>query len=886
MKLSGFEIRKEMKEQNKKKSDKFYKPPALASWILNRIAGNVENSSLIGDLEEEYNIRAVKSGKAKARLWYYFHVIKAAVPLIHYSILWSYAMVKNYIKIAFRNMKRQKVYTLINISGLAIGMACCLLAFLYVSHELSYDDFHRDADRIYRAGQFAKMGDSEFDMSWVPGPLITILREEFEEIESASRIGNSLTRYIEHNNIIQEEEKFIFAENDIFDVLTIGFIHGSSLNAITEPNTMVITEAIALKYFGETNCIGKILKVNDEDFRITGIVQDPPLNTHLKYNFIASMQSNNIKPEEMTDWLYAYTLGYIKLKPGINALLFENRIKKIAHDRAGEYLKEKNFSITVNIQPVKDIHLYSNSLYEYETPGNISHVYFISIIGILILFIACLNFINLSTACSSKRAREVGMRKVAGAQRSKLVHQFLCESTTLAGIGFILSIITAVLMLPVFSNIVDRQFAANDLFRINVLTAGILLVIFIGILAGSYPAFFLSRFKPVVILSNRLTAGRHRTVLKRAFVVFQFTATVILIICTIVVFEQISFMKNANPGFDKNRKIVISADFGDKNHEMVKSEFLSFSGIRNASASSGIPGLGTNMNLCWRKENENEKFYMTYLSVDHDFIPDYRIPVLSGRTFNRNISTDIQNSIIINEEAVKVFGFKSTGESIGKTVVLGGRPANTTCTVIGVVKNFHYRGFQNRIDPLVMVYVPERFRRITLTINPENIERSIAFIENKWNELKLGRVFSYNFVDRVFDRFYKTEDKVFNIFTIFACIALFLSSLGLFSLSAFSIERRIKEIGIRKVCGASISKIMTLLSKDFLLLLLISNIIAWPAAYYFANRWIRNFAYRIDIEYSFFVIACILVIVIAMLTMSFHTIKAATSNPVESLRNE
>jgi putative ABC transport system permease protein len=730
------------------------------------------------------------------------------------------------------------------------------------------------------------MGDSEFDMSWVPGPMITILKEEYEEIESAARLGNSLTRFIEHNNKIQEEEKFIFAENDIFDVLTINFIHGSSRNAITEPNTMVVTREIALKYFGETDCIGNVLKVNEEDFRITGVVQNPPSNTHLKYNFIASMQSNNIKPEEMTDWLYAYTLGYIKLKPGINTDFFENRIKNIAQERAGEYLKENNFSITINIQPVKDLHIYSNKLYEYETPGNILHVYFISIIGFLILIIACLNFINLSTAFASKRTKEVGMRKVVGAQRSKLVHQFLCESVILAGIGFLLSMIIAVFALPVFCNIVDRQFNINDLFQLKVIFAGIILILFIGTAAGSYPAFFLSRFRPVIILSNRITSVKQKAVLKRAFVIFQFTVSVILIICTKVVFEQISFMKNTDTGFNKDQKLVISAEYRNDNYEMIKSEFLKFSGISGASASSGIPGLGYNMNQCWLKNNENEKFYMIYLSVDHDFISEYRIPVVSGRAFDKNISTDIHNTVIINEEASKIFGFSSPDESIGETIVLGGRRSNSTCTVIGVLKDFHYRGFQNRIEPLVMVYFPERFRKITLTVNPGDLDGTISLIKNKWNELKLGRVFSYNFVDRVFDRFYKAEDKVFNIFTVFAVIAVFLSCLGLFSLSSFSAESRTKEIGIRKAFGASISKIMTMLSKEFLLLLILSNILAWPAAYYFMNKWLQNFAYRIEIEYSYFITAGIAVLLIALLTMSFQTIKAATANPVDSLRNE
>jgi len=787
-------------------------------------------------------------------------------------------MFKNYLKIAFRNIRKYKGYSFINIASLAIGIACCMLIIFHVGFELSYDNYHKDADRIYRIGLDRNLPGEKNICAMVGYPLAAHLKKNLPQVEYAGRIQR-------RNVLIKKEDKvfyennFFYADNDIFNIFTIPFIRGNAEQALINPGTIVISQSMANKYFGEEDPLGRMLTVDSNDFQITGIVKDPPSNTHFKYSFITSLNDSSLPERIRNSWTASMVYTYLKLVPNTNNSDFARMMNKVLEGHID--------SETLNffLQPVKDIHLHSHLLAELEPPGNPFYLYIFSTIAVLILMIASINFINLSTARSANRAKEIGIRKVVGAVRNQLINQFIGESLFTT----ILSVITAFLIvdlsLPFFNRLVDIQFTVSDFFKLEIFISLICIILFSGIIAGSYPAIFLSAFKPALILKGKLRLGTKRSTLRKIMVIGQFTISIILVISTIASYKQLRFMKNEKLGFSKEQKLIIPVQRGadiSENYETVKSEFLKHFRITGATVSGGIPGrIQTSETYRLFNETEDKGQQMKTLFVDRDFIPEYGIELAAGRLFFKETNSLRETEFLINETAVRALGLHSPQDAIGKRLVgwEGGK-------IVGVVKDFHFQGLQQEIRPLVVTNFTWMFSFITLTLSTEEISRTLSFAQDKWKELFPGIPYEYYFLDEDFNRLYRSEEKTGTLIGVFTLIGVLVACFGLFGLASFMAEQRTKEIAIRKVHGARVRDTVSLLIKDFIRWILISNIIAWPIAYFIVNRWLQNFFYRVNLGIGIFIFTGFIVLAIALLTISYQVIKTATTNPVDYLRYE
>ncbi|MDH5386290.1 MAG: ABC transporter permease [Candidatus Aminicenantes bacterium] len=857
-------------------------PPGMAVWLLKRFFPDETGLyTQLGDIDEAFNAIAKRKGNFAAQAWYWITTLRLIPYIIKNSIIWNIIMLKNYFKIALRNIFRQKQSSLINIIGLSVGMACCILIFVYVDYELGYDQYHPDADRIYRATTHFKIADGDFYRGSSPGPMAAALKRDYAEVAYACMV-------IPYNRILVEvegnffsEEHFLYVGNDFFNIWMIEFLEGGPGVVIDRPYTLLLTEDMSRKYFGSSDPTGKTIRLNRQEYEISGIIKNPPPNSHLHYHFLTSVYSYRQKPEEMTEWADCFGQTYLKLRPGVKGEDFKEKIRWIAHQHRGDYFKQRGWTYETVLEPIRSLHLHSRA----DAGNSMLMIYGISVIGFLILLIACLNFINMTTAGASIRAREVGVRKVIGARRSHLIFQFLGESLTLTAGAFLLAAGLTCVILPYFNQLTDRQFEASRLVQPASIVFMLLLVLLIGTLAGSYPAFFISKSAPASVLSNRSSRGSYKSFLRRILVGVQFVITMILTVSTLTVFNQISFMKNQELGFDKNQKLILEVDFNN-NHDFIKSEFLQHPNITGATASYHAPGVVYNSITTRFYGEESKEVILNYYYFDPDFIPEYKIPMVAGRNFDKNLATDLGRSVILNETAVKLLGWSSPEEALGKIIESGGHGEEYNKTIIGVTKDFYYQGLQRPIGPLGMLYRPDYFGALTLNIKIENLPETLAFVKNKWSELHLGAIFSYSFLDENFDRLYAAEEKTGKIFTTFTFLALFLSCLGIFSLSSFVAARRTKEIGIRKVLGATVPKILGLISGEFVWLVMAANLIAWPVSYFLMRYWLGNFAYRIELAWTVFALATVIGLLIALATVSYQSLKAALANPVDSLRYE
>jgi putative ABC transport system permease protein len=683
------------------------------------------------------------------------------------------------------------------------------------------------------------------------------------------------------------EDRFMYADQELFEVLTIPFIQGNPQNALNRPHTLVISERIALKYFGPDNPLGKPLEINDETFEVTGVVADPPENTHLKYDLIASMETLR-DWGEMSNWHSTMFYTYLKLKPNVNGDEFSRQVSSLADKYVGERLKEWGDSYHYFLQPVSSIHLHSHLRYETESSGNPLHVTLFFFVGLFILLIACLNFMNLSTARSANRAREVGMRKVVGAKKIQLIVQFLGESLLVTLFSLALAMIIAKFTISLINNVTGTALVFDPILNPMVLAGLIAGSIVVGLAAGVYPALVLSSFRPISTLKGIITRGSRGFAIRNGLVVIQFAISVVLIVGTLIMARQFNYMKSQHLGFEKEQKLVIPIRGGisiQENYESVKNQFSGHPFAENATVSSSVPGRGvSNFAISLVGEEDPKNQSMFHLFFDHDFIPLYEIEMAAGRAFQKEMSTDIAGSFLINEAAVAAFGWSSAEEAIGKRLKTGfGGRVNP---IIGVTKNFHYRGLQTQVEPLVMEYNPQLFRYLTLSVDISDITNSMTIIESQWKSLYPNHPFESFFLDSDFDRQYRADEQVGRIFGLFTFLGLFIACLGLLGLASFTTETRTKEIGIRKVLGASVGGIVLMLSKQFTKWVLLANIIAWPIAYYFMSRWLKNFAYRTHINIMTFVLSGLLVLAVALLTVSFQSIRAAIANPADSLRYE
>jgi putative ABC transport system permease protein len=856
----------------------------MAERILRMLLPDGEWDTPLGDFEEFYNHLALERGTFRANLWYWSQIFKLIPAKIRYFLYWRILMISNYLKIALRDTRKHKIYSFINIMGLAIGIACCVLAFLYVRHELSYDNYHKDGDRVFRIAQKIQKDAAELDTARVAAPLIPALRESFPEVESAVRF-----QIVTWDSLVEREETkyyedwVMISENDIFDVLTIPFIRGNPENALTRPRTVVITERVALRYFGRDDPLGQSLLLWGNPVEVTGVIADYPRNTHLRYDIIISLNGFE-RVWNLDNWEWTGFYAYVKLKPSIDLGSFEKKIRHVADSYAKEKLEEWKESFTFYLQPIASIHLHSHLVSEIGTPGSQRDITIFSVIGMLILIISCINFINLATARSAERAKEVGVRKVVGAFRTQLTRQFLLESMLTAFISLALSFILVALTLPYFNTLTGHSLEGHDLFNPLVILNLIGFVLCIGFLAGIYPAFLLSRSKTVNVLKGSKGHDARGNLLRRLLVVVQFSITIILVIGTLTVYRQIDFMKNKYLGFDNHQKLIVPADMGGR-YESVKSEFIQNSSITGATACWNVPGRLANLIEARLVGETDEKAQsMNFYYVDSDFIHEYKIEVVAGRPFQKEVKTDIGNTFILNETAARAFGFSSPEEAIGKRMYEGG--SGGIGTIIGVTRDFHYKGLQTKVEPLVLQWSPDYFSYLSLTVETQNLSQTISFVKKKWNELRLGRLFTYFFLDEDFNRLYLSEENLGRLYFTLAGLAVFISCLGLAGLSSFTAEQRTKEIGIRKILGASMSNILILLVKEFTRWVLIACLIAWPVAYFVIHKWLQGFAYRESPSIWVFGLSAGFALFTALMTVGYQSLKAAVANPVHSLRYE
>jgi ABC-type antimicrobial peptide transport system permease subunit len=785
-------------------------------------------------------------------------------------------MFKNYLKIALRNIKRHKGYSFINIVGLAIGMACCILILLWVQDELSYDRFHENADDIYRVIQDINFTDHSTTWAITQGPLGPSLKEDYPEIINAVRItGRELRLTYDEKSY---DEGAGMADGSIFEMFTFPLIKGDPATALSDPFSIILTEEMAAKYFGDEDPIGKIIKADNKwDFQVTGVMKNVPLNSHLQFDFLIPFIFGRELNYTVDRWGNSQFRTYVQLQKGVPA---QEVIQKISGHLFEKPTIEKDARL--NLQALTRIHLFSN--YEYDSAhGDIMYVTLFSIIAFFILLIACINFMNLATARSGNRAKEVGMRKVAGAHKTDIIKQFYGESILLAFIALLFAVAFVWLLLPVFNNLAAKELSMNLSGNLSILLGLLGIAMLTGIIAGSYPALFLSAFQPVMVLKGSRLSGSKGSLFRKILVVFQFSLTILLIVCTAGVYNQINYIQNRKLGYDKEHMIYFGMR-GDMRTQFdaVKNELLQNPNILGVTATSNVPTYGyTFSNSLWRWEGQSpdEEILMRAVFIDVDYFKTFGMEIAEGRSFSREFPTDATEAIMVNEEAVKAMGMESP---IGKRLSIQDNNFN----IIGVVKNYHFRSLRQKIDPLILIYNPGNSRALFARLKSENIPQTIGYIENLWKKFAPGYPFNFRFLDEALDRMYRSEQRIGTLFQYFSFLAILISCLGLLGLASFMAEKRTKEIGIRKVLGASTSNITLLLSKEFTKWVLIANVIAWPIAYFAVSKWLQGYVYKANIALWSFILSGVLALFIALITVSYQSIKAALANPIDSLRYE
>ncbi|MFC4874581.1 ABC transporter permease [Negadavirga shengliensis] len=801
-------------------------------------------------------------------------------------------MWKNYLKIAWRNIIRHKGYTFLNVAGLAIGIAACLVISFFIRNELGYDNYHQDADRVYRVAVDIQTSESNRVFAATCGPLAPALERDFPQVEASARLWqwhNLLVKYGEEN--IFYEDNYFLADPGIFDVLTVPLVKGDPKTALSRPSTLVIAEETARKYFGEEDPLGKVLEINGSEFEITGVMKNLPYNSHLDINFItsfATIENEDWFAGTLENWHSTMFYTYIKLHEHVDVPAFEEQVKTAADAYVGDIIKEWGIGYHYFLQPIKSIHLHSDLTGEAEVPGSAVNVYIFTVIAVLILLIASLNYINLTTAQSSNRAKEVGVRKVVGAAKAKIFNQFVSESLLLTAMALIFALLLVFITHPLFESLSGQTYNLSEVFTLQFIGMLIGLTFLVGMAAATYPALFLSSFRPVAVLKGGLNTVSKGASLRKVLVVGQFTISLMLIVGTIMVYRQLDFMKDQKLGFDREQMLVLPVRGGISiadRYEQVKEEFLNHSSIISLTASSDVPGKKVyNFAASLSGEEDDKGQSMYFMFVDADFLKTYGIEMLAGRPFNKELQTDAESAFLINEKAVKAFGWGTPEEAIGKKMNAGfGREGGE---IIGVYKDFHYRSLQAPVEPLVLAIVPWRFNYISLKLNTMELPSTMAFVEKKWQELFPGSPYEYAFLDQEFDKQYAADEKTGRTFLVFTSIAIFIACLGLFGLATYIARQRTKEIGIRKVLGASVAGVVGMLSMDFVKLVMVAVLISTPLSYLLVSRWLENFAFRMEIGWVTFVAAGLTILVIALLTVSFQSVKAALANPVDSLRSE
>lgn len=860
------------------------KPPKCALWLLDLFSRKIYSDSIGGDCEEMYEYIYHERGKVKALFWLWKQVFKSIPLFIVNSIEWRITMFKNYLKISIRNILKHKGYSFINITGLAVGMAICILIFLWVQDELSFDRFHKNSNEIYRVTTEYKISSSGkiLPIAVTPWPLGEALKNDFPGVLNFTRLLRM------NRTLLKSGEKKIYenglyaVDPSFFEIFTFPFVKGEPTAALSKPHTIVITGEMAQKYFGEKNPVGKTISTdNNYDFIVTGVIKNVPHHSHLKFDFLV--------PFEPTLKDFKLTGGWEDNNYYTYILLQEKTSVETLREKIYEYRRRAvpETSVRFKLQPLTGIHLRSS--YEIDLHGysenRFVYIYVFSLIAVFILLIACINFMNLTTAKSANRAKEVGLRKVVGARRMDLIKQFYGESILLTIVAMCFGIVLVYLLLPLFNDLSEKELTLDLVGNITAAFGLILIVSITGIIAGSYPALIQSSFQPAKTIKGALTFTKGKTgktLSRKVLVVFQFTLSITLIIGTLVVYKQVSYMQDKKLGYEKDHVIYFTKR-GNlmKEYNTFKEELQKNSNVLGVTASSDVQTFSLNSTSAvdWEGREPEARMSIHQFSVDYDYFKTFKIEIAEGRAFSRDFTTDADSAYIVNEAAVEAMGMK---EPVGKRFTLWSKKG----TIIGVVKDFHYKSLHKKVEPLVLRIEPERDRYIFMKLKSENIFKTLDSIQKVYKKFDSQYPFEFTFLDDAIDRLYNNDRRTFKIFNYFTIIAISISCLGLFGLAAFMAQQRTREIGVRKVLGASITNIVLLLSKEFLVLVVLANIFAWPTAYFVMNNWLQNFAYRTVIGYGTFILSSLLVLFIAITTVSYQSIKAAYTNPVDALKYE
>ena len=812
---------------------------------------------------------------------------------------WRFSMFTNYLKIAFRTLRKQAGYTLLNVTGLAVGIACCLLIGLYVRHEWSFDHFHEKADRLYRLTYENRIGadlppatPDEY-RAWGSAAIAPLLETDFSEVEHAVRLSGRHQILLSQGEHAFQEEDYFFADSAFFEVFSFPLLEGNPATALAQPNSIILTETAAQRYFGNQEAFGQTLRLENEiTLTVTGVMADVPANSHLEFDILLSMSTfendarANDQAYKFDNWGYIDFFTYVLLRDGTSAEAFQAQLPAFVQRYNGDALQDPPQSYTLALEPITEAYLSPVGSFQPGSKGDEASLYLFVVIAAFILLIACINFMNLSTAHATSRAKEVGVRKTVGARRTGLIGQFLAEAILLATVATGVAVVLAHVTLPLFRMLADKEISSELLTSVPV--AGVLLIgtLLVGVLAGSYPALVISAFRPSQVLKGNFATSSRGIALRKGLVVFQFAAAIVLIVGTLVVRQQLHYLQERPLGFDDAQQLVL--DFGGdsavlSNMESIKEELATLPGVQHVAATRSIPG-DYYPHATTRVEAPDgamREVVPGLYEVDTDFLPQIGLEAAAGRLFSSTFATDAEEALLLNEAAAQELGYADVADVVGKRFTQWGREG----VVVGVVKDFNFESLRHEISPLTFRVSPW-LNYIVLQVATEDAAGVVAEAQDKWSQLVPHRPFLYSFLDQSFDAQYRAEDRFGMLFGTFAALAIFVACLGLFGLAAYAAQQRTKEIGVRKVLGASVPSIIGLLSKDFLQLVGIAFVVAVPVAYLAMQHWLDDFAYRIEVGPGIFVFAVVLVLLVAVLTVSYQSIKAALADPVKSLRYE
>lgn len=790
-------------------------------------------------------------------------------------------MFRNLLKTSVRYIRKHAGYSLLNVLGLTLGITSALFLIIYVSDELSYDRYHEKAERIFRVSSTITETDDQFTWNVAQIPFGPQVARDYPEVESFTRFINMPRAAYKFEDKEYIEEDFFYADSTVFDIFTYKVVKGEVKSAVRDPNKIVLTETAAGRYFGESDPIGKILTEGTNTYEVTGVIEDVPTNSHFRFEALAAR--NNL-PKELGSWGNFGVFSYLLLPEGLDPTAFETKIQGMYDAHMKSIFGPLNINIEYILEPIIKIHLYSTNANEPEPTGSISYVYIFAIVAVFLLLIAAMNYMNLATARSTRRAREVGLRKVVGSRRSLLIMQFLTESVLLTVLSLILSIVFLLILLPRFNTLAGKSFDIGILTSPVVLISVLMVIIVAGIIGGSYPAFVLSGFSPGTVLKGEITQGSAGALFRKILVIIQFTISVAMIVCTMVVFRQLNFLKEKDQGF--NQENVLSLQLNNRQminkYPVLKQQLLENEDIKFVTSTNTAMGEGS-AKVIFNMETDQGMAQrgINFAVVDHDFIDALEIKIVEGRDFRQDMPSDTLTGVVVNETLAKRMAWS---EPIGKKVELGDGNA-INARVIGVMADYHQTGMYNEIESLMLVY-RELNNIVYVKLSGNNMEQTLSFIESTWKEVLPDQPYSYSFLKERFNRQFEADEKRGLIFTIFTILAILIACLGLYGLASYMVEQRTKEVGIRKVFGASEGVVVRLISKDFLILVGISILIALPVAYYFISNWLENYIYRTNIGIPLLVLAALLTVAITFITISYKAYQAALTNPASSIRTE